>query len=218
MRTRLLGDSGALGTDKFTGKNGRQSRCPHAGGDEPRGKAVLGQWYPLSLHVRGRGSRQMAGARRRHAPTFAPRRTRGCAGQAGRPTSGVNQPAPKHNQFIHHEQSAKYRLVVPSQPVGQIDVEVICPVLGEAGRPARQRTPAPVRGEHPAFADNECRQDERPPEVSREGRNGQGENGASQERPYYGVEELDCGQEAIGMRNPSIRESHHGYPCRLKTA
>ena len=147
---------------------------------------------------------------------IAPRRTGGCVGQAGRRASGLNQPAPKHNQFIHHEQSAKYRLIVPSQPVGQIDVEVICPVLGEASRPARQRTPAMVRGEHPAFADNECRQDERPPEAAREGRKGQGENGASQHRPYRSVEELDCCQEAIGMRNPSIRESHHGYPRSIK--
>ena len=64
--------SGVLGRDKITDKNGRQWRCPHAGGDESRGKAVLGEWYPLSLHARGRGSKQRVGARRRLAPTFPP--------------------------------------------------------------------------------------------------------------------------------------------------
>jgi hypothetical protein len=100
--------------------------------------------------------------------------------------------------------------VVPGQPVGQVNDEVGCPVLGEASGPTRQRTTASVRGEHRAFAGNQCRQYERPTEVPREGRNWQRQNRASQHGPYGSMQELDRREKATGTTNPSVRERHHG--------
>ena len=100
-------------------------------------------------------------------------------------------------------------LLFPSHPLGQVNVEVGCPVPSEASRPIRQRASPSVRGEHRAFADDECRQQERPAEVPREGRHWQRQDRASHHCPYGSVQELDCRQKAIGMKSPSMREGHH---------
>ena len=46
--------------------------------------------------------------------------------------------------------------------------------------------------------------------MPREGRNRQRQDGASHYCPYGSVQELDCHEKAIGMKNPSMRQGRHG--------
>ena len=61
------------------------------------------------------------------------------------------EPTPEDNQFPGKKQGAEDCLVVPSQPVGQVDIEIVRAVLSKLGSQAGQRAAPPVRQEDDAL-------------------------------------------------------------------
>jgi hypothetical protein len=100
-------------------------------------------------------------------------------------------PVPQHEQLVEGKERAEDCLIVPHQPIGQINVKVVCPLLGEASCHASQRTPPLVDSEHSALCDDDHGQDGRPVEAMEQRRDWQRRDASGQHGPNCRVQELD---------------------------
>ena len=113
---------------------------------------------------------------------------------AGRP------PARQHEQSAHNEQRPKDRLVVSSQPHGQIDIEVRRALLGVSCCHARQRTTATIRRQDSALDQYQPRQSRCPKKLAPGASDGDRHDASGEEEPNRRVQELDPYQGGDSFR------------------
>jgi hypothetical protein len=70
----------------------------------------------------------------------------------------------KHDQLASDEERAKNNLVVLSQPIRQVNIEVVDAVSGVPSGQIRQRAFAAIDSQHAAFQQNESGKDGSPAE------------------------------------------------------
>jgi hypothetical protein len=71
----------------------------------------------------------------------------------------------KHNQFVCHKKRGEDRLIVSLEPVGKINVEVVCSLACEAGGQVCRRTPTTIQGEYTTLNDDKRGHDHGPVEA-----------------------------------------------------
>ena len=99
------------------------------------------------------------------------------------------------------EERAEDRLIVPRDPIGQINVEVVCPLIGEASCYSSQRTLPLVDGEHTALSDDDYGQDYRPVEATEQRHYWQRQDASGQHGPNCRVQEFDRHQSVDTPRS-----------------
>lgn len=110
------------------------------------------------------------------------------------PRRAVAKPRPEHDRFIDKKERAKDCHIVPGKPDGQIDVEVVCSLGGEAGCQICQGTPALVQGEYGALGENEHSEKASQAKSAQSACDRQGQDAASHDGPDECVREFDCYQ------------------------
>ena len=100
------------------------------------------------------------------------------------------RPLDSRDDGANNIQPAKNSLVVASEPLRKIDIEVGFSVRGVPGRDGRERATPGVEQQHDDFDDHHRSKPRRSAKVAERGSNGNGKDASSEERPDRGVDKF----------------------------
>ena len=108
----------------------------------------------------------------------------------------MREPSRQQVDLARDEQRSENDLVVLRQPERQVDIEVVCPLMGVSRGQIGQRTAPMIGSENQALERDDPAQHQGGDEAIRPGSYGDGHDAGGKECPHNGMKRLDSRQDS----------------------